>query len=198
MPPRKSDGPEPGQAPYFVRSNGRGRDVSSASRTRGRATTTKNTTAGRARSTRATTGRGAPGGTTPPGIVRPPRLTGRGAVLIIVLGSFAATMIANLASAPIVPGIIFTLACLATAALVRPADLLSLSVSPPIAVVGAESVLAAGNEGFARVLILGLASRLAEVAPWLFLGTALVLVIAVFRGLPGNLRSLGDELNGRG
>ena len=70
MPPRKSDGPEPGQAPYFVRSNGRGRDVSSASRTRGRATTTKNTTAGRARSTRATTGRGAPGGTTPPGIVR--------------------------------------------------------------------------------------------------------------------------------
>ncbi|WP_342746055.1 DUF6542 domain-containing protein, partial [Nocardiopsis flavescens] len=59
-------------------------------------------------------------------------------------------------------------------------------------------VLALGNEGFARVLLLALASRLAEVAPWLFLGTALVLVVGVFRGLPGNLRSLGDELNGRG
>ncbi|MGW9554991.1 DUF6542 domain-containing protein [Nocardiopsis sp. NPDC055551] len=192
MPPRKSDGPEPGQAPYFVRTNGRGRDVPNVSRTRGRPTTTKDTT----------TGRGGPGGTTSPGTLAPPRLTGRGAVLIIVLGSFAGTMIANLASVPAVPGIIFTLACLATAALVRPADLLSLSVSPPIAyfvaVIAAESVLAVGNEGFARVLILGLASRLAEVAPWLFLGTALVLVIAVFRGLPGNLRSLGDELNGRG
>lgn len=202
MPPRKSNGPEPGQAPYFVRTNGRGRDVSSASRTRGRPTTTKNTTTGRGGPTRTTAGRGTPGGTTPPGAFAPPRLTGRGAVLIIVLSSFAGTMIANLASVPAVPGIIFTLACLATAALVRPADLLSLSVSPPIAyfiaVVAAESVLAAGNEGFARVLILGLASRLAEVAPWLFLGTALVLVIAVFRGLPGNLRSLGDELNGRG
>ena len=186
MPPRKSNGPEPGQAPYFVRSNGRGRDVSSAAKTRSRPTTTKNTTTGR---------------TTSSGAVRSPRLTGRGAVLIIVLGGFAGTMIANLVSIPAVPGIIFTLACLATAALVRPVDLLSLSVSPPIAyfiaVVCAESVLAAGNEGFVRVLILGLAARLAEIAPWLFLGTALVLVIAVFRGLPGNIRTLGDELNGR-
>lgn len=175
MPPRKSDGPEPGQAPYFVRSHGRGRDVSNAARPRGNAATD-----------------------TPR---RPPRLTGRGGVLLIVVCSFAGTMIAHLASAPAAPGAAFTLACLVTAALVRPTDLLSLSVSPPIAyfvaVVAAEALLALGNEGFARVLILGLASRLAEVAPWLFLGTALVLVIAVFRGLPGNLRTLGDELNGR-
>lgn len=201
MPPRKSNGPEPGQAPYFVRSNGRGRNVSSASKTRSRPTTTKNTTNGRTGTVRSSAERGATGRTTSSGAVRSPRLTGRGAVLVIVLSSFAGTMIANLTSIPAVPGIIFTLACLATAALVRPVDLLSLSVSPPIAyfvaVVCAESVLAAGNEGFVRVLILGLAARLAEIAPWLFLGTALVLVIAVFRGLPGNLRTLGDELNGR-
>jgi len=122
-------------------------------------------------------------------------------VLVIALVSFAGTMVAQWTGTPAAPGIAFTLACLATAAAVRPADLLSLSVSPPIAffvaVVAAESVLALGNEGFARVLLLGLASRLAEVAPWLFLGTALVLVIGVFRGLPGNIRDLGDELNGR-
>ncbi|MBR8742966.1 DUF6542 domain-containing protein [Nocardiopsis sp. MG754419] len=189
MPPRKSDGPEPGQAPYFVRPKGHGRGASNP--TEPRTATTE----------RAAPGRSPAGRPAPHGGARPPRLTGRGAVLIIVLCSFAGTMIATLVSAPAVPGIAFTAACLATAALVRPADLLSLSVSPPIAyfvaVVGAESVLAAGNDGFARMLALGLASRLAEVAPWLFLGTALVLVIAVFRGLPGNLRTLGEELNGR-
>ncbi|WP_017589419.1 DUF6542 domain-containing protein [Nocardiopsis ganjiahuensis] len=186
MPPRKSDSPEPGQAPYFVRSSGRGREEPSADRT-----TRSHPNA--ARTAEPKPARPAEGS--------PPRLTGRGGVLLIVVFSFAGTMIAHLASTPAVPGVAFTLACLATAALVRPNDLLSLSVSPPIAyfvaVVAAESLLALGNEGFARVLILGLASRLAEVAPWLFLGTALVLVVAVFRGLPGNLRTLGDELNGR-
>lgn len=176
MPPRKTDGPEPGQAPYFMRSNGRGRPTT-------------------AKSTRP---RAAP----PSGRARPPRLTGRGGVLLIILCSFVGTMLANLLSAPAAPGIAFALACLATAVLVRPRDLLSLSVSPPIAyflaVVAAESMLAAGHDGFTRTLLLGLASRLAEVAPWLFLGTALVLVVAVFRGLPGNLRTLGEELNGRG
>ena len=185
MPPRRTDGPDPGQAPYFVRPEGRGRNVSSPDAARGRTTTprTGSPSAPRPRRT------------------RPPRLTVRGGVLLIVLFSFAGTMIANLTSTPAAPDIAFTVACLATAAMVRPGDLLSLSVSPPIAyfvaVVAAESVLAAGNDGFGRMLVLGLATRLAEVAPWLFLGTALVLVIAVFRGLPGNLRTLGDELNGR-
>ncbi|GHC93111.1 hypothetical protein GCM10007079_42150 [Nocardiopsis terrae] len=178
MPPRKTDGPEPGQAPYFVRSSGRSREAPSADGTARRQPKTA-----------------------PAAPRRPPRLTGRGGVLLIVVFSFAGTMIAHLASVTTAPGLAFTIACLVTASLVRPGDLLSLSVSPPIAyfaaVVAAESLLALGNEGFARVLILGLASRLAEVAPWLFLGTALVLVIAVFRGLPGNLRTLGDELNGR-
>jgi hypothetical protein len=178
MPPRKSDGPKPGQAPYFVRPNGRGREVPSADRA----------------------ARGHPA-STEPAPWHPPRLTGRGGVLLIVVFSFAGTMLAHLASTPSAPGLAFTLACLVTGVLVRPSDLLSLTVSPPIAyfvaVVAAESMLALGNAGFARVLILGLASRLAEVAPWLFLGTAMVLVIAVFRGLPGNLSALGDELNGR-
>ncbi|WP_159941820.1 MULTISPECIES: DUF6542 domain-containing protein [unclassified Nocardiopsis] len=179
MPPRKADGPEPGHAPYFVRSDGRGRNVPRARRDRAAEPEKPK--------------EGAPR--------RPPRLTGRGGVLAITLFSFAGTMIAHWAGTPAAPGIAFTLACLVSVCMVRPSDLLSLSVSPPIAffaaVVAAESALALGSDGFARVMILGLASRLAEVAPWLFLGTALVLVIGVFRGLPGNIRDLGDELNGR-
>lgn len=179
MPPRKSDGPERGHAPYFVRSDGRVRDVPNAGK-RGRTPPRK----------RERTAEG------------PPRLTGRGGVLAILVFSFAGTMVSHWAGIPAAPGVAFTLACLLGALLVRPSDLLSLAVSPPIAffvaVVAAESVLALGSEGFARVMLLGMASRLAEVAPWLFLGTALVLVIGVFRGLPGNIRDLGDELNGRG
>ncbi|WP_150245362.1 DUF6542 domain-containing protein [Nocardiopsis quinghaiensis] len=177
MPPRKAHGPDPGQAPYFVRPNGRGRNVPRAG-SRGRAVPRPKA-----------------------GPRRTARLTGRGGVLAIVVFSFAGTMVAHWAGTPAAPGVAFTLACLFGAVLVRPGDLLSLSVSPPIAffaaVVAAESLLALGSEGFMRTLLLGLASRLAEVAPWLFLGTALVLVIGVFRGLPGNIRDLGDELNGR-
>ncbi|MFD6097592.1 DUF6542 domain-containing protein [Nocardiopsis flavescens] len=192
MPPRKTEGPEPGRAPYFVRPDGRTRTAS------------KNRKPAPARPA------GHPGGAAGPHPAAPrtgpgagtARLTGRGGVLVIALFSVAGTVIAHVADLSAAPGIAFTLACLLTVSLVRPGDLLSLSVSPPIAffvaVVATESVLALGNEGFARVLLLALASRLAEVAPWLFLGTALVLVVGVFRGLPGNLRSLGDELNGRG
>lgn len=185
MPPHNDEDPAPGRGPYFVRSEG------------GDASTTV-TQKTQQRSDRAEPRTGRPANAPAAG---PPRLTGRGGALLIVLFSFAGTMIAHAASWPAVPGIAFTAACLLTATMVRPPDLLSLSVSPPLAffasVVSAECVLALGNEGFTRVLLLGLASRLAEVAPWLFLGTALVLVIAVFRGLPGNLRELGDELNGR-
>ncbi|MFE3461978.1 DUF6542 domain-containing protein [Nocardiopsis aegyptia] len=188
MPQRKTDGPAPGRAPYFVRTQDRGHNGPAVGQP---------TRAG----ARPRTPQGAPGPRTAPAAWRPPRLTGRGGILLIIISSFTGTMVAHWTETSAPPGVAFTLACLVTAALVRPTDLLSLSVSPPIAffasVVAAEAVLALGNEGFARVLLLGLASRLAEVAPWLFLGTALVLVISVFRGLPGNIRELGDELNGR-
>lgn len=188
MPPRKSDGPEPGQAPYFVRSNGRGRNTTGAQRKNGIGDT----------------GRPAGNGARPTqgGAPQLPRLTGRGGVLAIVVFSFVGTMIGQWGGVQAAPGVAFTLACLLAAFLVRPGDLLSLSVSPPIAhflaLVAAETIFAVGNEGFARALVLGLASRLAEVAPWLFLGTALVLIVGVFRDLPENLRELGERLNGRG
>lgn len=186
MPPRKPEGPKPGQAPYFVRPNGPGRTVTGTQK----------------KTDPATRGPGGNGAVpVPTGAPQLPRLTGRGGALTIAVFSFVGTMISHWSGLPAAPGIAFTLACLIAAFLVRPGDLLALSVSPPIAyfiaLVTAESILSVGNEGYARALVLGLASRLAEVAPWLFLGTALVLVIGVFRGLPENLRDLGDQLNGR-
>ncbi|ASU82529.1 hypothetical protein CDO52_06800 [Nocardiopsis gilva YIM 90087] len=129
------------------------------------------------------------------------RLTGRGGILAIVLITFGGAMIAPLAEMPSISGGAFVASCLVAALLVRPTDLLSLSVSPPLAyftaALSAEMIMTLGENGFARGVAIGIGTRLANIAPWLFLGTALVLLITLFRGLPANVRDLGDELNGR-
>ncbi|MBB6173433.1 hypothetical protein HNR23_003493 [Nocardiopsis mwathae] len=150
-------------------------------------------------------GRRSGGGTARPHPAQPGRagvrLTARGGILGIVVLSFASAMIAPLVGMPGINGGAFVAACVVAALLVRPTDLLSLSVSPPLAyftaILAAEAVLTLGEDGFARGVAIGIATRLADIAPWLFLGTALVLIIALFRGLPANVRDLGDELNGR-
>ncbi|WP_046472217.1 DUF6542 domain-containing protein [Allosalinactinospora lopnorensis] len=129
------------------------------------------------------------------------RLTGRGGVAAIVLISLLAGLLAHATGLPAINGVAFTAACVLTPLLVRPTDLLSLSVSPPLAYLVAallvEGLLGLGSGGFARSVAIGVGGRLADIAPWLFLGTALVLIIACFRGLPRNIRDLSDELNGR-
>ncbi|MDT0304830.1 DUF6542 domain-containing protein [Streptomonospora wellingtoniae] len=129
------------------------------------------------------------------------RLTGRGGILLISAVSLVAALIGHVVGSPPVSGVAFTAACVTAALLVRPGDLLSLAVSPPLAyflaALGAEMCLAAGEADYARAVAVGMATRLADVAPSLFLGTALVLVIAVFRGLPADIRAFSDELNGR-
>ncbi|MDA8368445.1 MAG: hypothetical protein M0026_01065 [Nocardiopsaceae bacterium] len=129
------------------------------------------------------------------------RLTGRGGVLAIVAVSFIAALAAHLFSAPVVNGVAFVAVCVLAALLVRPADLLSLTVSPPLAyftaALLAEAALTLGSPGFLRGVAVGMATRLADVAPWLFGGTALVLVISLLRGLPGSIRDFSDEVNGR-
>ncbi|WP_238580667.1 DUF6542 domain-containing protein [Streptomonospora alba] len=148
-----------------------------------------------------TTLRTEPEGPAGGGAARGVRLTGRGGILLITAVSLVCALIGHLAGSPLVGGIGFTAACVAAALLVRPTDLLSLTVSPPlayfVAALLAEVAVTLGQEGFSRAVAIGMATRLADVAPSLFLGTALVLVIAVFRGLPGNIRDFSDEVNGR-
>lgn len=139
----------------------------------------------------------APGATGAAGI----RLTGRGGVLVIMAASLSAALTAEATGWGFLNGAAFVVACVLAALLVRPSDLLGLTVSPPLAyftaAVAAECVLTLGSTGFVRALALGMGTRLADIAPWLFLGTALVLIISVFRGLPSNVRDFSDELNGR-
>ncbi|MFD0774957.1 DUF6542 domain-containing protein, partial [Streptomonospora algeriensis] len=139
-----------------------------------------------------------PAGAAPAGGVR---LTGRGGILLVSAVSLISALLSHLVGAPLVSGVAFTAACVVAALLVRSTDLLSLTVSPPLAYFAAaliaEMALTLGQDGFSRAVAIGMATRLADVAPSLFLGTALVLVIAVFRGLPANVRDFSDEVNGR-
>ncbi|MGI5120269.1 DUF6542 domain-containing protein [Marinactinospora thermotolerans] len=131
----------------------------------------------------------------------PVRLTARGALLGIVFVAFGAALLDSAVGLPVVNGAGFVVAGANAALFVRREDLLTLSVSPPLAyfvgALAAEIVLSLGGSGFARSVAIGLGTRLAEAAPWLFCGTILVLVLALLRGMAQNVRDLSAELNGR-
>jgi hypothetical protein len=83
---------------------------------------------------------------------------------------------------------------------VRPGDLLMVTVAPPllfgIALVVVKAATATGS--VALSVAEGTAITLAEVAPWLFAGMVLTLVIAWARGLPGCIRELRQDLRATG
>jgi hypothetical protein len=124
------------------------------------------------------------------------RLTGRGAVLVMLavftLGLLAATWLRM----PLLAGASFVAGSVAAAACTSPAALLTVTVTPPLlfcgALVGVKAVTATGNAALS--VVEGTAITLAAVAPWLFAGMALSLAIAWARGLPGCVRDLRQQL----
>jgi hypothetical protein len=100
----------------------------------------------------------------------------------------------------LLPGISFVIGCVLAAIATRPADLLTVSVSPPVVffVVAliASIVDALGGGSLLQGVFVGLITTLAASAPWLFLGTLLVLAITIPRGLPANVRELRARLIG--
>ncbi|MDS1272125.1 hypothetical protein RIF23_17690 [Lipingzhangella sp. LS1_29] len=134
-----------------------------------------------------------------PGAYRPLRMTGRGAVLLMIVVCFVSSLTALLLGQPTLGGLGFFGAAIFAVVFVRPADLLTLSVCPPLAyflgALLAELAHGIGSEHTTGNLLMGLGAQLAHAAPWLFLGTAAVLVIGVFRGLATNIREFSDELN---
>lgn len=151
---------------------------------------------------------GAPSGAppTPGGHVRdrpggsPITLTGRGGVVAIFAVSVLGALIGQLFGGATVAGVAFVLGCVAAALLTRPSDLLMLAVCPPVVFFAvtlvAEFIGALGDRSFVLSVLVGLLSTLASQAPWLFIGTALVLAISVPRGLPAELRELRSRLAG--
>jgi hypothetical protein len=122
------------------------------------------------------------------------KLTARGAIALI----FVITLLAEATGSTTIVGLVFCVACLAAVLLVQPRDLLSLVVSPPLIFFAATLVSAvAGTFGAPSViqaLGLGLFTDLSAAAPWLFGGSALVLAVAWFRGLPANVSELRADL----
>jgi hypothetical protein len=122
------------------------------------------------------------------------RLTARGAVALV----FVVTLAACVTGAPAVIGVAFIAACVTAVLFINPRELLTLVVTPPliyfIAMLVNELVRSLGAESFLQAFGLGMFTSLSGGAPWLFVGSALVLVLAWFRGLPANVRALRDEL----
>jgi Domain of unknown function (DUF6542) len=126
------------------------------------------------------------------------RLTGRGGVLAILALSLAGSFAASYWHLGALGGACYAGSCVFAAATVRRGQLLPVVVTPPmlfgLAVICAQAVTS--DKGILSA-VEGTLVMLGNMAPWLFAGTTLGLIIALCRGLAGNLRSLGDGLRGR-
>lgn len=133
---------------------------------------------------------------------RPLRLTARGGILGIAVVCFFTALADRGMDHAVISGAGFVLACVFTVWFVRGGDLLQLTVSPPMAyfvgALGAEFATAAGTGGVFGAVMLGMGARLADTAAWLFSGSALVLILAVFRGLPQRIQEFAEEPRGGG
>ena len=124
------------------------------------------------------------------------RLTGRGAILGLFLLLFVGILISGWLNSGIPADLLFLLGCGAMAWYTKPRDLLSVSISPPLAFfcacVLAKLITSSGGTSAAEGILVTLATS----APWLFAGTALTIVIALRRGLLDNIRDLRASLQG--
>ena len=127
-------------------------------------------------------------------------LTGRGAVMVMLavfaLGLFGASW----TPWPLLAGAFFVIGSVAAVVYVRPGDLLMVTIVPPllfgIALLGVKAATASGNVVLS--IAEGVAITMAEVAPWLFAGMVLTLVIAWARGLRECIRDLRLDLRADG
>jgi len=127
-------------------------------------------------------------------------LTGRGAVMAM-LAVFALGLLgASWTPWPVLAGAFFVIGSVAAVVYVRPGDLLMVTIVPPllfgIALLGVKAATATGNVVLS--IAEGAAITMAEVAPWLFAGMVLTLVIAWARGLRACIRELRQDLRADG
>ena len=113
-------------------------------------------------------------------------LTGRGAVAGMLLLFLISLLVATWLRWGVLAGASFVIGSVAAAWYTRPRDLLAVAVSPPLlffcALVCVKALTAQGTMVISTVE--GTALTLANVAPWLFAGVILYLIVAWSRGLP--------------
>jgi hypothetical protein len=149
-------------------------------------------------------GRAGPGGPGPGGPRAPHedgslpvvRLTGRGAILGLLVLSFTGILVSDWLGWGLLANVTFVAACIVITCYAKPSDLLAVSVCPPlaffVACVLAKLVTSAGGTAAAEGTLVTLATS----APWLFLGTAVTILIGLRRGMLDNIRDLRQGLRG--
>ena len=124
------------------------------------------------------------------------RLTGRGAIMVMLAVFGLGLLGASWLGWPVLAGVCFVLGSAAAVLYVRPGDLLLVTIVPPllfgVTLVGVKAATATGSAVLS--VVEGTAITMAEAAPWLFAGMALTLVIAWARGLRGCVRELRQDL----
>ncbi|WP_243723064.1 DUF6542 domain-containing protein [Actinomadura sp. 7K507] len=130
----------------------------------------------------------------------PITLTGRGGIVVMFGAGVICGLLSRWLGVPLFAGAGFAVGCALAAFATRPADLLTLVVSPPLVFLAAtfavEFATTLGNGSLVRGLTVGVLTALASTAPWLFFGTLLVVAICLARGLMTNVRELRDKLVG--
>lgn len=138
------------------------------------------------------------GGSNPPAT----RMTARGTVVVMFLLFLMGTLAAGWLHLELLAGLSFVAGCALAAYYSRHEALLTAVVTPPlvfmVALVIAE-LLTSHSDTVRHSLTSaaeGIILTLAAVAPWLFSGVVIGLIIALMRGLPQCVRDLGAELRG--
>ncbi|MCO5992662.1 DUF6542 domain-containing protein [Actinoallomurus rhizosphaericola] len=121
-------------------------------------------------------------------------LTGRGGTVVVFACTLLGAVAGGLFGIRSAQGVLFVAGCLLAVSATRRTDLLTLVVTPPL-LFFLVSLLSAvtgslGEKSFLVSVAVTVAAKLTSSVPWLFLGAVLVVLIAVPRGLPANLREL--------
>jgi hypothetical protein len=130
------------------------------------------------------------------------RMTARGAVVAMFLLFLVGTLAAGWLHLEVLAGLSFVAGCAMAAYYSRRDGLLTAVVTPPLVFMAALVIaeLLTSHEDTVRHSLTaaaeGIILTLAAVAPWLFSGVVIGLVIALTRGLPQCVRDLSAELRG--
>jgi hypothetical protein len=135
---------------------------------------------------------GYPATAEPPG----PQLTGRGAVAGMLALFVVSLLVSGWLKWGLLAGGSFLVGSVAAAWYTKQRDLLTVAVSPPLiffcALVGVKALTATGSTLLSTVE--GTALTLASVAPWLFAGVVVSLIVAWVRGLPRCVSDLRRDM----
>jgi hypothetical protein len=128
-----------------------------------------------------------------------PRLTGRGATLVMLAVFLVGDLIAQATHVPWLAGLSYVAGCLLAALYARREALLLVVTTPPLIFlisVVCDELITTGNSTVLATAA-GTMLTLAAVAPWLLAGTAGCVALATVRGLPRCVSDLRAGLAGR-